>query len=321
MGSVKDLEVIKEPTEKEMGEGIFTFSDRYSVFDYGVMPDEIKDKGKALCLMAAHNFEKIKEQGLKTHFISLEEDNKMKVRIVRKIQPENLSPQSKNCMVPLEIIFRDALPEGSSVFRRIKKGETTWQDLGLNHEAQPGEKLEKSIIDFSTKFERIDRYFKNMEEVIEYTRLGKERIEELKKQALLINNYLREKAKQLNWEHLDGKVEAAIDNEGNIMWVDVFGTLDEDRFELNGFRLSKQLLRNYYKKTPWYEELQKAKENKLPEEEWPKPPKLPEELVEFVSNIYKAACNEWTGKKYFEIKALKELIEEDYEKLKEKNII
>jgi phosphoribosylaminoimidazole-succinocarboxamide synthase len=224
-------------------------------------------------------------------------------------------------MVPLEIIFRDALPKGSSVFKRIEKGQTTWKDLGLDHDGAPGEKLAKPIIDFSTKFETFDRYFKNMQEVIQYAGLGAERIEELKEQALLINDYLREKSKKLGWGHLDGKVEAGIDPEGDIIWVDVFGTLDEDRFELAGFNLSKELLREYYKTTPWYSEFMKVKEQNAPEEEWPEPPKLPPELVEFVSDLYKSACNEWTGEKHFSVKPLKQLMNEDYEKLRKEGLI
>ncbi len=316
MGSVKEINVTKEPTENEMGEGVFTFSDKYSIFDYGGMPDLITDKDKALCIMAAYNFEQLQERGMKTHFIGLKDKNEMKFRIVRKILPENLTPETKNCMVPLEIIFRDSLPAGSSVFRRIDKGQTTWADLGLDHDGQPGEKLVTPIIDFSTKFEPIDRYFKNLSEVIDYCGLGAQRVEELKQQALQINNYLREKSKQLGWEHLDGKVEAGIDPDGNIVWVDVFGTLDEDRFQVGALSLSKDLIRQYYKTTPWYAEIMKAKDANLPKAQWPKPPNLPPELVNFVSDMYRSACNEWTGEKHFDVKPLRQLIEEDYPKVK-----
>ena len=57
MGSVKDLEVIKKPKRNEMGIGRFHFSDRYSVFDWGRMPDLIEGKGEALCIMGAYCFE------------------------------------------------------------------------------------------------------------------------------------------------------------------------------------------------------------------------------------------------------------------------
>jgi Phosphoribosylaminoimidazolesuccinocarboxamide (SAICAR) synthase len=53
MGSVKDLKVIEKPTAKKLGVGRFVFSDRYSVFDWGEMPDLIEGKGKALCVISA----------------------------------------------------------------------------------------------------------------------------------------------------------------------------------------------------------------------------------------------------------------------------
>ena len=41
MGSVKDLKTLQPATKSEYGQGIFSFSDRYSVFDWGEMPDTI----------------------------------------------------------------------------------------------------------------------------------------------------------------------------------------------------------------------------------------------------------------------------------------
>ena len=58
MGSVKDLEVIQKPTRDAMGIGRFHFSDRYSVFDWGEMPDHTQYKGAALCPMGCSFFEK-----------------------------------------------------------------------------------------------------------------------------------------------------------------------------------------------------------------------------------------------------------------------
>ena len=71
MGSVKDLKIGREPNEREMGVGIFEFSNRYSVFDWGKMPDEIPNKGAALCLMAAWNFEQAESIGVKTHYLGM----------------------------------------------------------------------------------------------------------------------------------------------------------------------------------------------------------------------------------------------------------
>ena len=82
MGSVKDLikdDLGSEATENSLGAGIFDFSDRYSVFDWGEMPDHIPNKGAALCLMAAWNFEQLKKEGMQTHYLGIvKEDSTIK---------------------------------------------------------------------------------------------------------------------------------------------------------------------------------------------------------------------------------------------------
>ena len=63
MGSVKDLKIIKNPTFETPGEGLFTFSDRYSIFDWGGMPDHIDYKGESIALLGAYFFEKLDDLG------------------------------------------------------------------------------------------------------------------------------------------------------------------------------------------------------------------------------------------------------------------
>ncbi|MBN2396100.1 MAG: phosphoribosylaminoimidazolesuccinocarboxamide synthase, partial [Candidatus Atribacteria bacterium] len=77
MGSVKDLSVLTLPTKEQAGRGRFYFSDRYSVFDWGEMPDHIEQKGAALCISAAYFFEKLEKIGISTHYIGLIEDNEV----------------------------------------------------------------------------------------------------------------------------------------------------------------------------------------------------------------------------------------------------
>jgi len=319
MGSVKDLEVIEEPTDDEEGIGVFEFSDRYSVFDYGKMPDEIEGKGEALCLMSAYNFIKLEDTGMKTHFIELEENDRMKVKVVNVITDE--VEEFKNMMVPLEIIYRNYLGEGSSVFRRLDKGKIEPRDLGLEGYPEIDTKLDPPIIDFSTKYEKFDRYFKNLDEVKDHTGFEDEMIDRIKEKALRVNEFINKRAEDLGWKHLDGKVEVALDKKGDLMLADVLGTLDEDRFEYSGLKLSKQMLRNYYRGSEWHEKIEEAKEKDLPKNEWPEPPKLPERLIGFVSDMYKAAANEWTGEEHFDVKELDDLIEEDYEELKDEGLV
>ena len=39
-------------------------------------------------------------------------------------------PKLKNCLIPLEIIYRNGLPEGSSVLRRLAQGSITLPGFG-----------------------------------------------------------------------------------------------------------------------------------------------------------------------------------------------
>ena len=160
MGSVKDLKVEKPVTEQESGVGVFKFTDDYSVFDFGKMPDTIPEKGEALCRMAAYNFQELEKLGIKSHFRKLVSGNEMEVDLVRVLFPQKgeLKEGMSNYLVPLEVIFRNSLPDGSSVFKRLNKGQATIEQLGLNKMPKPGEKLEKPIMDVSTKLEPTDRY-------------------------------------------------------------------------------------------------------------------------------------------------------------------
>ncbi|HLD59041.1 MAG TPA: phosphoribosylaminoimidazolesuccinocarboxamide synthase [archaeon] len=309
MGSVKDLEITKPATEKESGMGIFTFTDDYSVFDYGKMPDEIPGKGEALCRMASYNFQQLKKLGIKSHFRRLVSGSKMEVDLVRVLYPQKgeLLPGMKNYLVPLEVIYRNSLPEGSSVFKRIDSGQLDWKSLGLKKKPVPGEKLSKPIMDVSTKLEATDRYM-GWEEARQLSALSKKQIEELKATALKINGFLNRKAKKIMLEHADGKVEFGLNPENELILVDVSGTLDEDRFLFNGFHISKQVLRDYYKKTPWYAIIEKEKTQGKGKGNYTVPPALPKELIEIVSNMYKSVTVAWTGEKNWKVPSIKECV-------------
>ena len=53
--STKNLHVIEPPTDTNSGVGVFEFTDDYSIFHFGKMPDQIEGKGEALCRMAAEH--------------------------------------------------------------------------------------------------------------------------------------------------------------------------------------------------------------------------------------------------------------------------
>src|SRR5690554_854313 len=180
MGSVKDLKIIEWGSEEQPGLGRFIFSDRYSVFDWGEMPDEIHNKGKALCLMTAYFFERLEEQGIKTHYRGLVEDGRVKklkelkepssemqVLIVSVFEPSYTAGKYdysiynaglKNCLLPLEIIYRNTLPEQSSFRKRAEEGKLDPAEYGLDSLPEPGVFLKEPVFDVSTKLEATDRY-------------------------------------------------------------------------------------------------------------------------------------------------------------------
>jgi len=309
MGSVKDLTVEKPATEKESGLGVFKFTDDYSVFDFGKMPDVIPDKGEALCRMAAYNFQELEKLGVKSHYRKLVSGNEMEVDLVRVLFPQKgeLKEGMVNYLVPLEVIFRNSLPDGSSVFKRLDKGQATIEQLGLSKMPKPGEKLEKPIMDVSTKLEPTDRYL-TWDEAAEISCLKAEEIGELKSKALQINDFLTKKAGEVELEHADGKVEFGMSPNRELVLVDVCGTLDENRFLWKGTHVSKQILRDYYKTTPWAEVIEKEKAEGKGHGEFTIPEKLPAELVEITENMYKSVCEAWTGEKIWNVPGIEEVM-------------
>lgn len=326
MGSVKDLVILKEPSN-EVGLADLVFSDRYSVFDYGVMPDLIDSKGKALCLMSAYFFEKIEELGMRTHYLGLVEDGKvkrfdelegatnvMRVKLVRVVRPERRNGYDYsvfqrlkgNFLLPLEVIYRNSIPEGSSLLRRIEEGSVKPEDFGLK-EVKPGMKLEKPIIDFSTKLEDVDRYLSH-EEAKRIAAMSDEEFEELKEMTIRIDELITREVAKVGVENEDGKLEFAFDAERKLMVVDAVGTPDECRFSYEGFEVSKELLRAYYRKTDWYERLKKLKGSDNWRAAVGEPPRLSEGVRRLVSQLYMSLCNEVTGRRFFDVPKLSEIV-------------
>jgi phosphoribosylaminoimidazole-succinocarboxamide synthase len=343
MGSVKDLEVIQKPTRDAMGIGRFHFSDRYSVFDWGEMPDHIEGKGAALCLMGAYCFEKLEGIGVRTHYrVLVDETGKvvrfkelkrptstMEVSLVNVYKPETRSSQGKleydyslytsdlkNYLIPLEIIYRNGLPEGSSVFKRLEQGKVTVKDLGLDHYPKAGERLKKPIFDVSTKLEEGDRYV-SWAEAQRIAGLTDRELAEVKGLLLKVDDLITQLAADAGLVNEDGKIELAFDPLRRLMVVDVVGTLDECRFTYDGLHVSKEIARQFYRKTDWFRDVEEAKKKAQKEgiKDWKKlvktkPPKLNPALKTIISQMYMAATNEMTKRKIFDSPKLEEIVKE-----------
>jgi phosphoribosylaminoimidazole-succinocarboxamide synthase len=342
MGSVKDLDVIKKPTTHKMGLGRFKFSDRYSVFDWGEMPDLIDGKGEALCMMGAYCFERLEEKSIRTHYRGLVERNGKTAHLDELAQPSNVmeislvnvhkpkiatregklcydygiyTPKLSNCLIPLEIIYRNGLPEGSSVFKRLEQGSVTYEQLGLDHHPKAGKKLKKPIFDVSTKLEDKDRYV-TWDEAKEIASLTHGEVVEIKDLLMKVDGMITQTASKAGLVNEDGKIELAFNDERKLMVVDVVGTLDECRFTYNGLHVSKEIARQFYRKTGWFKDVEKAKKQAETEgvQDWKKlcrskPPKLDPKLKTIISEMYMAASNALTQRRVFDVPSLADVVQ------------
>jgi len=323
MGSVKDMVRLKGKI------GRFIFSDRYSVFDWGKMPDLIEDKGKSLCLSAAYFFERLEERGFKTHYMGIVEDGKLK-RLDELKAPQNImqfrlfdviKPLRNDSgydysvfkdlkggfLIPLEIIYRNALPPGSSVFKRLREGKLTPQDLGLTGMPKEGQILESPILDISTKLEETDRYL-SLGEAKSISALTDKEMDQISELTLSANSLISESVSRMGLFNEDGKFEFAMDQDRSLVFVDALGTLDECRFTFKGIPVSKEIARIYYRRTSWFQDVENAKKRDMIR--WKElvissPPPLPRELHKALCDIYRGFVNELTQREWFKVPPLK----------------
>src|SRR4030043_2388634 len=200
--------------------------------------------------MGAYCFERLEEKGVKTHYRGLlDSDGKivtfkelkhpsttMEVSLVNVYKPEQKSDQGKlsydysiytsklrNCLIPLEIIYRNGVPEGSSVFKRLEQGKTTLKDLCLDHYPKPGERFTKPLFDVSTKLEQTDRYI-TWEEAKKIAGLTNIELIAVKTVLAKVNDTISEMACHARLENEDGKIEFSFEDQRKLMVGGVVGT-------------------------------------------------------------------------------------------------
>lgn len=332
-GSVKNVRGVKGQSPY-----IFEFSDRYSIFDWGQMPNQLDGKGECLAFMGAFFFDffgnpknwqswqapapfsgtallkTLQRQGVAHHSLGLVKDNPrcLSVKPVAVMKPESLVENGKlrwdytpyrqrpeNTLVPLEVIFRFGVPEGSSLLKRT--GDAGYcRTLGLAASPRAGDRFPVPIIEFSTKLETSDRYL-GYSEAQEISSLSKEEFDDLSNLTRLLALRLKDCFAGIGLELWDGKFEFAFttekDGKRGFMLVDSIGP-DELRLTLDGVHLSKEALRSYYRPTPWHAGLEKAKAlaEERGEKDWKKictdelklqPPPLSQPVKERAEMIYK----------------------------------
>jgi len=233
----------------------FKFSDRYSIFDYGEMPDHIANKGINTAKFTTAIFKKFeKNLGIKTHLLKngdLPDEIIVKKFNVPRDFDSSLfySKRPINAFIPLEVIFRFGAPVGSSLIKRGFK---------------PMEKFNSPMIEFTTKLENIDRLI-DPDEAMKIAGLNHLEMEKLSIMASNLAYELRNLVEISGLTLWDGKFEFAFgesinQSEREIVLVDSI-SLDELRITYEDVPLSKEILRQIYKQDPWYEELELAKKN------------------------------------------------------------
>ena len=294
---------------------LFEFSDRYSVFDWGEMPDQLTDKGKTLAIMGKSFFhylgmpinwvnlfesavlkktfsseylaslensslyKKYSTQGLNHHAILDDDANNwntpyLKVKNIKILHPtfdgenygyELYKDKPVNTLVPLEVIFRLGLGNGNSLSKRLGADLSKWNKFGFETIPEIGKLLRSPMIDFSTKLERGDRYL-DYPEAQQISDLNDLEWIELQQMTHLIALNLFNFHHELGLQLWDGKIEVAFipGENGNrsFMLVDSIG-IDELRLLYQEKSFSKEFLRETYKSSDWYENLEAAKRDSL----------------------------------------------------------
>ena len=335
MTSVKEFEVETPPTAAALGRGRFVFTDQYSVFDWGEMPDHVPQKGASLCTMGAFNFELLDLNHVPTHYVGVVEDGEVKDLGDCESPPTEMAIEltqvpdlpylgdgeydydayheeaGENYLIPLEIVFRNTVPVGSSLRTR-----GTPADYGLDADEWPEEAVElpRPVVEFSTKYEEQDRYLDRSAAEEIAGRADLDRLEEL---ALAVNHILNERAARAGLTHEDGKIECLY-HEGTIKVADVVGTFDENRFSYDGQEVSKEVVRQYYRRTDpeWVAAVGDAKERAREEgvADWrslceASPDHLPAPVLTAVSEMYAAGTNAYTGSDWFDAPPVEDAVD------------
>ncbi|MEF8820838.1 MAG: phosphoribosylaminoimidazolesuccinocarboxamide synthase [Halovenus sp.] len=337
MTSVKDFQIAEPATRDRLGRGRFRFTDDYSVFDWGKMPDRIPDKGASLCTMGAFNFELLEDADVPTHYRGVVVDDEVQplsaaldagrppremaisLTTVPELPFEDGSYDydayyeavGSHYLVPLEIVFRNRVPVGSSLRKRSDPA-----DHGLDVEEWPDEPVDlpEPVVEFSTKYEKQDRYL-SRSDAAEIA--GPASIDALESVAREVNDLVTEQAAEADLTHEDGKIECLYDD-GEIHVADVVGTFDENRFSRDGQQISKEVIRQYHKRTQpeWVDAVSEAKARATAEgvADWKslcerEPAPLGEDVIQTARNLYCAGTNAYLDQKVFDAPSLGDVLD------------
>ena len=268
-GKVKDI------YELDREQLLFVFTDRVSAYDI-VLPSTIPRKGEVLCKLAAYWFNYLK---VPHHMVRVENPSRM---VVRKLK-----------MIPVECVVRGYLY--GSLYERLVKGEVDLPVKPVN-----AAKLPEPYFDPTTKSDVKDEPV-TVDQILDEGWLDTEEITALKVSSLNIYKKMSERADKAGFILADLKLEFGFDEESNIVLADSIGP---DEFRLwpkenyspgkNQESYDKQLIRDWLSKVGYKKTLDEARKAEQPT---PRPPDLPEDLIDETSKRYIIAYERLTGLK------------------------
>ena len=268
-GKVKD---VYELTNNQL---LFIFTDRVSAYDV-VLPSTIPRKGEVLCKLAAYWFNYLK---VPNHMVRIEDTNRM---IVKRLK-----------MIPIESVVRGYLY--GSLYERLTKGE-----ISLPVQPILAAKLAEPYFDPTTKSEVKDEPV-TLQQIEDEGWLDQEQIGAVKKMTLDIYRKMSERAETAGFILADLKLEFGFDREENIVLADSIG-LDEFRlWPKSEYRpdktqesYDKQPIRDWLGRVGYKKTLDESRREGGPT---PRPPDLPQDLVQEISRRYIVAYERLTGLK------------------------
>ena len=340
MTSVKEIHVEAPATDEALGRGSFVFTDAYSVFDWGQMPDPIPEKGASLCAMGAGNFELLEAEGVPTHYRGVVDPAGGDVVDLADLDDGSEPPREmaielaavpdlphdgreydygayhgaagSNYLIPLEIVFRNTVPVGSSLRRRSEPAD---HGRDLDDWPEGAVDLPEPVVEFTTKLESSDRHL----DAAEADRIAGPdvSIDDLDAVAREVNRLVTDRATAADLVHEDGKIECiAVD--GEVRVADAVGTFDENRFSYDGQEVSKEVLRQYHKRTQpeWVEAVAAAKREakRRDEADWKslcerEPEPLPADVIQVARDLYAGGADAYLDRDLFDAPTLAEAVE------------
>jgi phosphoribosylaminoimidazole-succinocarboxamide synthase len=286
--SVKTIYVVQRPTAHAPGVADFRFNPVFSVFDYGTLQPPVPLDNSTIALMAAFNFERLRDEGVPSHYLGMVHEGELlsareairqgvapdtlRVQLVNRLGPRHTetgwdysvfqNPPSRHFVVPVEFISRVAMPASSSVWKRVARGEITLADLGLPEGVKPGDALPRHVLDYSTKYEPEDRYLRS-EEARACSGFSRERWARIDRMTRQASEIMTAYAAAKGISRADGKVEYVTldtDREQDVLG-DAVTTLHEDRLLLDGMDVTKQTIRDAIRRSSpaWADEIDRAK--------------------------------------------------------------